>query len=74
MIKVSQGKLILMKKEMASIHERTFRLKVSYNIYILYIYISNLYYLCIIMCIIMCIIYVMYKLYLCRNERQGCSR
>ncbi|KAF3427929.1 hypothetical protein E2986_01998 [Frieseomelitta varia] len=31
MIKVSQGKLILMKKEMVSIHERTFRLKVSYN-------------------------------------------
>ncbi|XP_043508735.1 biogenesis of lysosome-related organelles complex 1 subunit 6-like isoform X2 [Frieseomelitta varia] len=27
MIKVSQGKLILMKKEMVSIHERTFRLK-----------------------------------------------
>ncbi|XP_076751425.1 biogenesis of lysosomal organelles complex 1 subunit pallidin [Xylocopa sonorina] len=26
-IKVSQGKLILMKKEMASIHERTFKLK-----------------------------------------------
>lgn len=44
MIKVSQGKLILMKKEMASIHERTFRLKVSYNIYILYIYIFLIYY------------------------------
>lgn len=27
MIKVSQGKLILMKKEMASIHERTLKLK-----------------------------------------------
>lgn len=26
-IKVSQGKLVLMKKEMASIHERTFKLK-----------------------------------------------
>lgn len=28
-IKVSQGKLVLIKKEMASIHERTFKLKVS---------------------------------------------
>ena len=41
MIKVSQGKLILMKKEMVSIHERTFRLKVSYNFSTLHVFLIH---------------------------------
>lgn len=52
-IKISQNKLILMKKEMASIHERTFKLKVSCIYY--FIDIFN-------------VIYEIHKLFLCRNE------